>query len=76
VEVAARSLRRLHSLAVLHRLVNLEARSTRMGLCAAVEMRPLDFLRIGVRGDRMPARMRRRASESERDYELPELRCS
>ena len=44
-----------------------------MGLCAAVEMRPLDFLRIGVRGDRMPARMQAKGKRKvKEDYELPE----
>jgi hypothetical protein len=48
-----------------------------MGLCAAVEMRPLDFLRICERGDRMPARMQAKGQRKVKEsYELPETEVS
>jgi len=56
VEVAARSLRRLQACSPAQ-AGRIGGKKHEDGLCAAVEMRPLDFLRIGVRGDRMPARM-------------------
>jgi hypothetical protein len=44
-----------------------------MSLCTVVVMRPLDFLRICERGDRMPARMQAKGQRKVKEsYELPE----
>ena len=44
-----------------------------MSLCTVVVMRPLDFLRICERGDRMPARMQAKGQRKvQQGYGLPE----
>ena len=48
-------------------------RNERISLRTVVEMRPVDFLRICERGDRMPARMQAKGQRKvKKGYELPE----
>ena len=50
---------------------------TSLPCCAEVEMRPLNFLRICKRGDRMPARMQAKGQRRVKEgYELPETEAS
>jgi len=52
-------------------------RNERISLRAVVEMRPLDFLRIGERGDRIPAKMQAKGQRKVKEsYELPETEVS